>query len=530
MSANKCSESVSAGEVDSYIKRPSNKLLHIAAKLGQLKRVKKLLSRGADVNGSMINGSTALHMAAKYGHLKIMEFLLKNGANVRSVCLGKNEYGFTPLHFACIKKHIKCIQLLLKFNDNVGAVIPGTIEPIHIAVALVHSKMVSLLLKNGANVNARFRDEFYPILGINLHYRFEGENFTLLLCAISQRSIKISQLLLEHGADIWMKSELMSITPLIEAVETNDPKMVTFILDNGGISQINEYSDKGSSPLHHVIGNADTLASPYGDYQIHFVTEKLEIFNILVAAGADLNAKVKDCYDWTILELAIHFGYRKIVDHILNNTDFDSSHLDYSTVEISQFHDFMLTEDITSLEYIDEWRYEFKVITYDIIFEILRRQAIGLFKNEETMKRLDQQPDNINVTEEEHHKIMKEMKRQIDQVVCEMKSEKIGDSKISFWNLLTANSYQLGNFAFNESFRELCIQNYKEKYSIYYNLLEKKIEYALKKCDLLNRALDYLDALSKDSSHLPYYCNEGIVNSFNDEELEAFVSTIQNFL
>ncbi|XP_044596746.1 ankyrin-1-like [Cotesia glomerata] len=408
-------------EVKSYIQRPTSKLLHTTVRFGQLKLVKKLISR-----------RTPLHIAAKYGNFKIMEVLLKNGANVRSVVLEKIEFGFTPLHFECRGKHMKCIKLLLKFSNNVGVVIPGTIEPIHIAVILLHSKMVSLLLNNGANVNARFRDEFYPMLGFNLNYRIEEENFTLLLCAISQRSIKISQLLLEHGADISKKSYLMSITPLIEAVETNDPKMIRFILDNGGISQVNEYSAKGSSPLHHVITNADTLASPYGDVQIHFVAEKLEIFDILVAAGADLNAKVKDCYDWTILELAIHFGFRQIVDYILYKTDFDSSHLDYSTVKIAQFHDFMLTEDITSLEYIDEWRHEFKVITYNLIFEILRREAISLFKNEETIKRLDQQPGHINVTEEEHQKIMKEMKNQIHQVVCEMKSEKIGDSKITF--------------------------------------------------------------------------------------------------
>ncbi|KAH0564210.1 hypothetical protein KQX54_010266 [Cotesia glomerata] len=478
-------------EVKSYIQRPTSKLLHTTVRFGQLKLVKKLISR-----------RTPLHIAAKYGNFKIMEVLLKNGANVRSVVLEKIEFGFTPLHFECRGKHMKCIKLLLKFSNNVGVVIPGTIEPIHIAVILLHSKMVSLLLNNGANVNARFRDEFYPMLGFNLNYRIEEENFTLLLCAISQRSIKISQLLLEHGADISKKSYLMSITPLIEAVETNDPKMIRFILDNGGISQVNEYSAKGSSPLHHVITNADTLASPYGDVQIHFVAEKLEIFDILVAAGADLNAKVKDCYDWTILELAIHFGFRQIVDYILYKTDFDSSHLDYSTVKIAQFHDFMLTEDITSLEYIDEWRHEFKVITYNLIFEILRREAISLFKNEETIKRLDQQPGHINVTEEEHQKIMKEMKNQIHQVVCEMKR----------------------NFAFNENIQELCMRDYKEKYSIYYNLLKKKFEYALERCDFVNNAVEYLDALFKDSNHLPYYCYETIVNNFNDEELKAFVS------
>nr|DAD36435.1 TPA_asm: hypothetical protein HUJ06_007076 [Nelumbo nucifera] len=61
-------------------------LLHIRARKGELKEVKRLLDEGMDVNapawGHKSQGLTPLHLAAQGGHLKVMDELLERGANI----------------------------------------------------------------------------------------------------------------------------------------------------------------------------------------------------------------------------------------------------------------------------------------------------------------------------------------------------------------------------------------------------------------------------------------------------------------
>ncbi|GMN40723.1 hypothetical protein TIFTF001_009954 [Ficus carica] len=61
-------------------------LLHIGARKGDLKQVKRLLDDGMDVNvaawGPKSKGVTPLHLAAEGGHLVVMDELLERGANI----------------------------------------------------------------------------------------------------------------------------------------------------------------------------------------------------------------------------------------------------------------------------------------------------------------------------------------------------------------------------------------------------------------------------------------------------------------
>ncbi|KAH8513710.1 hypothetical protein H0E87_006828 [Populus deltoides] len=67
-------------------------LLHIGARKGDLKQVKRLLDEGMDVNvpawGPKSKGLTPLHLAAQGGHLEIMAELLERGANIDARTLG----------------------------------------------------------------------------------------------------------------------------------------------------------------------------------------------------------------------------------------------------------------------------------------------------------------------------------------------------------------------------------------------------------------------------------------------------------
>ncbi|KAI3869315.1 hypothetical protein MKW98_018557 [Papaver atlanticum] len=90
--------------------------LHVGARKGDLREVKRLLSEGLDVNilswGPRSQGMTPLHLAAKGGHLKVMDELLENGANIDART--KGACGWTPLHSAAKERKKEAVRFLIE--------------------------------------------------------------------------------------------------------------------------------------------------------------------------------------------------------------------------------------------------------------------------------------------------------------------------------------------------------------------------------------------------------------------------------
>lgn len=90
--------------------------LHIGAKKGDLKGVRRLLDEGMDANvaaeGHKSQGVTPLHLAAEGGHLKIMDVLLERGANIDART--KGACGWTPLHNAAKERKKHAIKYLVE--------------------------------------------------------------------------------------------------------------------------------------------------------------------------------------------------------------------------------------------------------------------------------------------------------------------------------------------------------------------------------------------------------------------------------
>ncbi|KAL3498133.1 hypothetical protein ACH5RR_040865 [Cinchona calisaya] len=100
--------------------------LHICARKGDLKEVKRLLKEGMDANvaacGPKSHGITPLHLAAKGGHVKVMDSLLECGADIDART--KGACGWTPLHNAAKERKRKAIRFLI---EN-GAFLPDDIN------------------------------------------------------------------------------------------------------------------------------------------------------------------------------------------------------------------------------------------------------------------------------------------------------------------------------------------------------------------------------------------------------------------
>lgn len=100
--------------------------LHIGARKGDLKEVKRLLNDGMDVNalawGPKSKGLTPLHLAAEGGHLEVMDELLERGANIDART--KGACGWTPLHSAAKERRREAVKFLV---EN-GAFLPDDIN------------------------------------------------------------------------------------------------------------------------------------------------------------------------------------------------------------------------------------------------------------------------------------------------------------------------------------------------------------------------------------------------------------------
>ncbi|KAF4378526.1 hypothetical protein CsatB_003085 [Cannabis sativa] len=101
-------------------------LLHVGARKGDIKQVKRLLDNGMDVNvptwGPKSKGATPLHLAAEGGHLSVMDELLERGANIDART--KGACGWTPLHNAAKERRRAAVKFLV---EN-GAFLPPDIN------------------------------------------------------------------------------------------------------------------------------------------------------------------------------------------------------------------------------------------------------------------------------------------------------------------------------------------------------------------------------------------------------------------
>ena len=150
----------------------------------QYQLMDELLSKGADINSSFLDGKyTALSSAASTGDLKLVKYLIKKGADIK----GNELFPNSPIFLAISGNHIDIVSLLFDEGVDPNYAWPGKDEGTLLisAIQLGYLGIVKLIVERGADINFTGNGDYSPL------YR-----------SIINDHFKIFEFLLIHGAKL----------------------------------------------------------------------------------------------------------------------------------------------------------------------------------------------------------------------------------------------------------------------------------------------------------------------------------------
>jgi len=262
--------------------------LHLAAARGYAELVQALISKGADLDPKDSSGRTPLSWSATQGHSEIVKALLAAKAKPDI----EDNAGRTPLSYAAGNGHLDSVKVLLeaKADPNTGR----TVLPLHAAIHGKHLAIVEALLDAGADANRN------STVNWNVNTRGVGNNqgspwpIAPLFAALNDNNSDAVSLLLKHKADPNWKGP--DGVPLV-FYAIGQPEALKALLDAGA----NPNADIGSS------GQTPLIQAVQWDNPA--------AVNLLLANGADKETKVNGVY--SALRIATDRGQKEIANALL---------------------------------------------------------------------------------------------------------------------------------------------------------------------------------------------------------------------
>jgi ankyrin repeat protein len=252
--------------------------LMYAAASGSPDVMKLLIGAGADVNAKNSFGATALLWSA--GDIRKVRLLLDKGAEVN---VTTKQDGTPLLAAASYDGGEEIVRLLLSKDADVKAVGRFQLTALNLAASANDTGLVRLILANGLDPNAR---------------TLSGQ--TPLMTAAAQDNLPMVKLLLAKGADVNAATTsggkvkngdiaLKKLTPLMFAAPYSSPELLATLLDAG--AQVNAKDIRGMTPLMLAAASENQDA---------------KVIALLLKRGADPNIKSEN--GETALDWARKFG------------------------------------------------------------------------------------------------------------------------------------------------------------------------------------------------------------------------------
>jgi uncharacterized protein len=298
--------------------------LMLAARTGAVKVAELLVGHGADVNArERFRDQTALMWAAAENRPEMVAFLISKGAAV-NVRAKANDWpnqitseprvqyrptgGLTPLLYAARGGCQGCIEALLKGGADVDLPNPDGMTPLMMAIDNSHYDVARYLLDHDANPHTWDwwgRTPLYVVVNMrsgpdsNPGPR-EPSSLDLVHALLNAGVNPNHQLNMlqpsRNGNSGRFKDDLLNTgaTPLLRAAQTFDNEVVRALLDHGALVDLP--NAMGVTPLMATTGiGTRTTQSVLGPGPPADVEARsIETMNILIKAGANVNARITD--------------------------------------------------------------------------------------------------------------------------------------------------------------------------------------------------------------------------------------------
>jgi ankyrin repeat protein len=322
--------------------RDGQTALMLAARTGSVEVADLLVAHGASVNGAETwHGQTALMWAADGGFSTLTQFLVDAGANVSARAVTNDwgsqitsepraQYrptgGLTPLLYAARAGCLDCISTIVAAGENVDRPTPDGVTPLMLAIDNLNFDAADLLLDLGANPHYSDwwgRTALYLAVDMNTDIPGEPNSWTNSHtdAPIGTTAMDIMRRLLDAGAEVNIQLNMHRVgrggnserftddllttgaTPLLRAAIMHDHDMMRLLLEHGALVDLPNVM--GVTPLMAAasVGVRDTNfgsnRSPSFATDERIEDKVIGSIEILIEAGADINARVTDTHSRT---------------------------------------------------------------------------------------------------------------------------------------------------------------------------------------------------------------------------------------
>ena len=340
--------------------------LMLAARVGSLDIAKLLVERGADVNAKEAwRDQTALIWAVDGNFPELTQLLIDNGADV-NVRASANEWdsqitsepraqyrpvgGLTVLVYAARSGCTRCVRSLLAAGADIDKPTPEGMTPLMIAIDNTSFDTARVLLDAGANPHVwdwygrtalYVATDMSSFRGRQPHPSASSEtSATDLVRLLLEAGVNPNAQLNMHrpsrgGNNGRFADELLNTgtTPLLRAAIGADVEAARLLLEHGALVDLP--SVHGITPLMAAAGHSSGRG--FGDQQLNAAQAQaraIELIDMFLAAGADINAKITDDSSrtasvgrqpnavterkgQTALYGAVKNGWANVVEHLL---------------------------------------------------------------------------------------------------------------------------------------------------------------------------------------------------------------------
>jgi ankyrin repeat protein len=337
--------------------------LMLAARVGSLDIAKLLVEAGADVNAKEAwRDQTALMWAVDGDHPELTQYLVDQGADVNARA-SANEWGsqitsepraqyrpvggLTALVYAARSGCTRCARSLVAAGADIDKPTPEGMTPLMIAIDNQRYDTARLLLDEGANPHVwdwYGRTALYVAVDMSTfrgrlsHPTASSETSAtdvvrLLLEAGVNANAQLNMHRPSRGGNIGrFADELLTTgtTPLLRAAIGADVDTVRLLLEHGALADLPNVH--GITPLMAAAGHVSGRNRPSDSVEAQ--ARAIELIDMLLAAGADVDAKITDTHSrtanvgrqpnavteregQTALYGAVKFGWADVVAHLL---------------------------------------------------------------------------------------------------------------------------------------------------------------------------------------------------------------------